>query len=50
MRRVNACIRKGGEFNKVLDFGAVVRNPEMLDMLNPIYNSGNYLQPNVLGY
>ncbi|KAK0838962.1 hypothetical protein LTR02_005994 [Friedmanniomyces endolithicus] len=48
--RVNAWIRTSGAFDAVIDFDAVVRDPTNPEQLNPIYNSGDYLHPNQLGY
>ncbi|KAK0267340.1 hypothetical protein LTR91_011417 [Friedmanniomyces endolithicus] len=48
--RVNAWIRTSGAFDAVIDFDAVVRDPANPEQLNPIYNSGDYLHPNQLGY
>ncbi|EMC98407.1 hypothetical protein BAUCODRAFT_425301 [Baudoinia panamericana UAMH 10762] len=48
--RVNAWIRTSGKFDAVIDFDAVVRDPANPEQLNPIYNSGDYLHPNQLGY
>jgi lysophospholipase L1-like esterase len=47
---VNAWIRTPGHFDAVADFDAVVRDPANPSQLSPIYNSGDYLHPNVLGY
>ncbi|KAK3670742.1 hypothetical protein LTR78_009434 [Recurvomyces mirabilis] len=48
--RVNNWIRTSGKFDAVIDFDAVVRDPNNPEQLNPIYNSGDYLHPNQLGY
>ena len=48
--RVNEWIRTSGAFDAVIDFDAVVRDPNNPEQLNPIYNSGDYLHPNQLGY
>ncbi|KAK1040449.1 hypothetical protein LTR33_015809, partial [Friedmanniomyces endolithicus] len=48
--RVNAWIRTSGAFDAVIDFDAVVRDPANPEQLNPIYNSGDFLHPNQLGY
>jgi lysophospholipase L1-like esterase len=47
---VNAWIRAEAHFDGVVDFDAVVRDPEVEGQLAPEYNSGDYLHPNVLGY
>lgn len=49
-QRVNAWIRGAGRFDAVVDFDAVVRDPGNHSILNPVYDSGDHLHPNVLGY
>ena len=49
-QRVNAWIRESGKFDAVIDFDAIVRDPSNVTQLNPAYNSGDYLHPNVAGY
>jgi lysophospholipase L1-like esterase len=49
-QRVNAWIRNSGEFDAVIDFDAILRDPKNPSQLNPIYNSGDYLHPNGAGY
>lgn len=49
-QRVNKWIRTSGVFDEVIDFDAVVRDPKNGTQLNPLYNSGDYLHPNELGY
>ncbi|KAH9843624.1 extracellular GDSL-like lipase/acylhydrolase [Rhodofomes roseus] len=49
-QRVNAWIRDSGRFDAVIDFDAIVRDPNNVTELNPAYNSGDYLHPNVAGY
>lgn len=49
-QRVNAWIRGSGRFDAVVDFDAVVRDPANATMLNPLYDSGDHLHPNPLGY
>ncbi|KAI0734866.1 SGNH hydrolase-type esterase domain-containing protein [Fomitopsis betulina] len=49
-QRVNAWIRDSGKFDAVVDFDAIVRDPNNVTQLNPAYNSGDYLHPNVAGY
>ena len=49
-QRVNAWIRESGKFDAVVDFDAIVRDPSNVTQLNPAYNSGDYLHPNVAGY
>ena len=47
---VNDWIRSSGVFDAVVDFDAIVRDPNNHTQLNPLYNSGDYLHPNVAGY
>jgi lysophospholipase L1-like esterase len=49
-QRVNKWIRTSGVFDDVIDFDAIVRDPKNHTTLNPIYNSGDFLHPNELGY
>ena len=49
-QRINEWIRTSGMFDAVIDFDKVVRDPNNLEQLNPIYNSGDYLHPTQLGY
>ncbi|KIJ29760.1 hypothetical protein M422DRAFT_234003 [Sphaerobolus stellatus SS14] len=49
-QRVNAFIRTSGTFDAVIDFDKVVADPKQPDMLNPNFNSGDFLHPNVAGY
>lgn len=49
-QRVNAWIRSSGRFDAVVDFDAVVRDPSNHTILNPVYDSGDHLHLNVLGY
>lgn len=37
-------------FDAVVDFDAVMRDPANATMLNPLYDSGDHLHPNPLGY
>lgn len=46
---VNDWIRHSGEFDSVLDFDAVVRDPTDPHRLAPEYDSGDNLHPNALG-
>ena len=48
--KVNDWIRNSGKFDAVVDFDAIVRDPNNPEQLNPLWNSGDYLHPNVLGY
>lgn len=47
---VNAWIRGKGHFDGVVDFDAVVRDPQIESQLAPQYNSGDFLHPNPAGY
>ncbi len=47
---VNNWIRTRGEFDAVLDFDRVTRDPSHPARLLPAYDSGDHLHPNDLGY
>lgn len=47
---VNAWIRTPGHFEAVIDFDAVVRDPEHPERLLPVYDSGDHLHPGPAGY
>ncbi|MBO9725716.1 MAG: SGNH/GDSL hydrolase family protein [Novosphingobium sp.] len=47
---VNAWIRKPGNFDGVIDFDKVMRDPARPDRLNPAYDVGDALHPNPAGY
>ncbi|MCK7502460.1 MAG: SGNH/GDSL hydrolase family protein [Comamonadaceae bacterium] len=47
---VNAWIRTSGEFDAVLDFDAVTRDPANPTRFLPAYDSGDHLHPNDAGY
>lgn len=47
---VNAWIRTSGKFDAVIDFDAVTRDPSNPTFFLPIYDSGDHLHPNDLGY
>lgn len=49
-QRVNTWIRTSGKFDHVFDFDAILRNPSNASQLNPSFNSGDGLHPNVAGY
>lgn len=49
-QRVNAWIRGSGRFDAVVDFDAAVRDPANATILNPLYDSGDHLHLNPLGY
>jgi hypothetical protein len=48
-QKVNAWILSSGEFDAVLDFDAVLRDPSHPTRLLPIYDSGDHLRPNNAG-
>jgi lysophospholipase L1-like esterase len=47
---VNAWIRTPGNFDAVIDFDAVVRDPQHPDQLLPAYDCGDHLHPSPAGY
>jgi lysophospholipase L1-like esterase len=47
---VNAWIRTSGEFDAVIDFDKVVRDPNNPSKLLPAFDSGDHLHPNDAGY
>jgi len=47
---VNAWIRAAGHFDAVIDFDAVVRDPEHPDRMLPAYDCGDHLHPGPAGY
>ena len=47
---VNTWIRTSGEYDAVIDFDAIVRDPSFPTRLLPLYDSGDHLHPNDLGY
>jgi lysophospholipase L1-like esterase len=47
---VNEWIRASGHFDAVIDFDAVVRDPQNPDHLLPIYDCGDHLHPSPAGY
>ena len=49
-QKVNDWIRDGGEFDGVIDFDALVRDPGHVTQLLPKYDSGDHLHPNDAGY
>ncbi|TDC64998.1 SGNH/GDSL hydrolase family protein [Micromonospora sp. KC207] len=46
---VNAYLRSSSEFDGVLDFDEVLRDPAQPSRLLPAYDSGNHIHPNDLG-
>jgi lysophospholipase L1-like esterase len=47
---INAWIRTSGEYDAVIDFDEVLRDPSFPSRLLPIYDSGDHLHPNDAGY
>jgi len=47
---INAFIRSGGEFDAVIDFDEVVRDPQNPLAFLPTYDSGDHLHPSDAGY
>jgi lysophospholipase L1-like esterase len=47
---VNAWIRRSGEYDAVIDFDKVTRDPHFPTRLLPLYDSGDHLHPNDFGY
>jgi lysophospholipase L1-like esterase len=47
---VNEWIRSGNEFDAVIDFDVVLRDPSHLARILPAYDSGDHLHPNDAGY
>jgi lysophospholipase L1-like esterase len=47
---VNEWIRRGGYFDGVIDFDAVVRDPDHPNRIRPDYDVGDHLHPNDAGY
>ena len=47
---VNVWIRTSGEYDAVIDFDAVTRDPDVPGRLLPAFDSGDHLHPNDAGY
>lgn len=47
---INDWIRNKADYDAVIDFDAVVRDPANPDLMNPIYDLGDHIHPNPLGY
>lgn len=47
---VNQWVRTSGHFDAVIDFDAVVRDPQHPDRLLPAYDCGDHLHPSPAGY
>jgi lysophospholipase L1-like esterase len=48
--QVNQWIRTSGEFDGVLDFDRVVRDPQNPDLIYPPFNCGDGIHPSPAGY
>jgi lysophospholipase L1-like esterase len=49
-QHINSWIRDGGEFDAVLDFDKILRDPSHPARLLPAHDSGDHLHPNDAGY
>jgi len=49
-RQLNAWIRDSGEFDAVLDFDALLRDPSQPSRLQPAFDSGDHLHPGDAGH
>jgi lysophospholipase L1-like esterase len=49
-QQINKWIRESGEYDAVIDFDAVTRNPDLPSQLKPEFDSGDHLHPNEAGY
>src|SRR5690606_25515053 len=49
-QQVNAWIRDGGEFDAVIDFDAILRDPARPTRMLPAHDSGDHLHPGDAGY
>ena len=49
-QQVNRWIRAPGNFDAVIDFAAIMRDPSHPDRLLPAYDSGDHLHPSPAGY
>lgn len=49
-QRVNTFIRESGTFDAVVDLDGLLADPKIPSQLAAVYNSGDYLHPNVKGY
>jgi lysophospholipase L1-like esterase len=47
---INAWIRTPGNFDAVVDFDAVIRDPAQPDRMNPAFDGGDHLHPSLAGY
>ncbi len=49
-QQLNTWIRTSGKFDAVIDFDAVLRDPQQTHRLNPRFDSGDHTHPNAAGY
>ncbi|KAF1847674.1 SGNH hydrolase [Cucurbitaria berberidis CBS 394.84] len=49
-QKINRFIRESGTFDAVVDFDSVLADPKVPSQLDPKFDSGDYLHPNVVGY
>jgi lysophospholipase L1-like esterase len=49
-QHVNDWIRASGEYDDVIDFDEILRDPSDPTRLLPLYDSGDHLHPNDMGY
>ncbi|MGQ0334795.1 SGNH/GDSL hydrolase family protein [Halomonas elongata] len=49
-QRINTWIRDSGEFDDIVDFDAMTRDPDRPARLHPEFDSGDHLHPNDAGY
>lgn len=47
---LNAWIRQPGNFDAVIDFDALMRDPAQPDRMQPAFDSGDHLHPSITGY
>jgi len=47
---VNTWIRNQAAFDAVIDFDEVMRDPNNPDLINPLYDVGDHIHPNDMGY
>jgi lysophospholipase L1-like esterase len=47
---LNTWIRTSGAFDAVVDFDAVIRDPQHPERMLPAYDSGDHLHPSAAGY
>ncbi len=47
---INDWIRNQAKFDAIIDFDAIVRDPNNPDLINPILDLGDHIHPNPLGY